>query len=70
MADQNQSPASQTSVSLSGIAYSLTASGSPTWQASLPLSLTVVGASTTISSGSVSFTVPTTGQIWPLGVFR
>ena len=56
MADQNQSPASQTSVSLSALAYPLTIAGTPTWQALPPLSLTVIGGSLAISIGGAGTT--------------
>lgn len=56
MADQNQSPASQPSVNLSGLAYPLTVGGSPTWQAKPKLSLSVSGTSVAATLGSTSTT--------------
>lgn len=50
MADQNQSPASQSSVTLSGITFPLTIAGTPTQSALPPLSLTVVGASLSMAA--------------------
>lgn len=54
MADQNQSPASQTSVTLSGITFPLTIAGTPTRQAAPVLSLNVAGASITPTIGGAS----------------
>lgn len=58
MADQNQSPASQASVSLSGITFPLQSSGTPTYRQGGPLSVTLLakalGSATTASSAGVS----------------
>lgn len=55
MADQNQSPASQASVTLSGITYPLTLAGTPTVQVLPPLELIVVGGSLSLAP---SITMP------------
>lgn len=50
MPDQNQSPASQASVALSGLTFPLTIAGTPTWSALPPLSLTVAGTSLSMAA--------------------
>ena len=49
MANQNQSPASQASVTLSGITFPLTLAGTPTLQVLPPLELIVVGGSLSLA---------------------
>jgi len=71
MATINQDPAGQASVTLSGISFDdITATASPV---RIPARFTVEGASVAISFGGSAPeppgpTIPTTGQIWPLGV--
>jgi hypothetical protein len=71
MATINQSPAGQASVTLSGISFnSITATATPE---RIPARFTVQGASVAISFGGGAPeppgpTIPTTGQIWPLGI--
>ena len=64
MAVINQSPAGQSSVTLSGIVLdSIDATASPFWQ-----SRKIVGsASVKVQLGGEDISIPTTGQIWPLG---
>lgn len=66
MAVINQSPAGQTSVSLSGIVLdSIDASGTPFRQ-----SRKIVGSPSVEMrlGGDTGPAIPTTGQIWPLGL--
>lgn len=74
MPDQNQAPASQASVTLSGITFPAEIAGTPTWQAFPPLSLPVGSPSVAVpfaaatGGGGGGPVVPTTGQIWPRGL--
>lgn len=67
MAIITQSPAGQPSVSLSGIAFIVETSATPTRRGRKVVSGGTIAASlgTTTSTGPV---IPTTGQIWPLGL--
>lgn len=65
MAIINQSPATQTSVSLSNLRVnSINASGTPYWQ-----SRKIVGSASVEATigGTGTPSLPTTGQIWPSG---
>lgn len=75
MADQNQSPASQASVALSGITVPLTIAGTPTWQAAAALSLPVGSPSVAVpfaaatgGGGGGVPALPSSGQIFPRGL--
>jgi hypothetical protein len=64
MATINQSPAGQTSVTLSGISLNgITATASPYWESTK----IVQGGSFAVYLGSAPLVIPTSGQIWPLG---
>jgi hypothetical protein len=71
MADQNQSPGSQPSVTLSGLVFPVVLAGSPLVEPFPPLSLNVGSPSVAINfggGGPSGPSVPTVGQIWPLGL--
>ena len=61
----NQSPANQASVAISGLSYTaIVASGTPDKQ-----SRKIVGdSSVAVSIGGGLSPLPTSGQIWPLGL--
>jgi hypothetical protein len=70
MATINQSPAGQASVTLSGISFNgITATATPVRTG---LRLAVQGGSFAVNLGCSPQppgpTIPTTGQIWPLGI--
>jgi hypothetical protein len=67
MAVINQSPAGQASVALSGIAIdNLDVSGTPFWRG-----VKIVGSPSVEMrlGGDTGPAIPTTGQIWPLGIY-